>query len=495
MKLISSSARLICLLSHGTAGWVREFCAYARLAFARPTETRFFLASDAPTHERLCQFVLQTAMGSPQVAVGSSVGGESWPLVALGVLSGTSAAGLENSVQARFITRRQLVRTTWMRHDNVERGGRTRRSVVARFVLRCGGLEASHPVRSEPDVLCSPIPAQESRLRGPILALHFWLGYALEAYPAARFICKSDDDVYLHVPDIEAHLRSIPLSRAPHAYYGDFNFYHVLERPATATTGSRFAFHGFGPTFGWAKHVAAKHGYEKLCPTSNAADADGTPPAPGANATSCAGPFPYVNGPFLALGRQVVARLVWSPGVLAELERLRRLPQKHRMVVEDVWLGSALWRHVGGQLPLQLYALNSMRDSVYMDTDGFRVGQSLVVFHNRRKYINRLVVLHEYAQVEHCSLPPRWKTKLTDCCGTTEEVWRRSGRFEGGSAWPYHLLEVANQSVCAGDHEGGRTRRMLTDLRNVTTLRRLGVLRRLPAEAQGNVMSWLRRKG
>ena len=221
-----------------------------------------------------------------------SRGDEAWPFAALGVLSGTSLQ--EDSVHARFETRRRLVRSSWMMHANVDRGsGGTRRSMVVRFVLRCGGLVASHSLRSEPDVLCTPVPAQESRQRGPILALHFWLGHALKAYPAARFICKSDDDVYLHTPDLEAHLRSIPVSGAPHAYYGAFNFYHVSERPATSTQDSRFTFLGYAPSYGWAKHVARKHGYERLCPSFNASYTSGAPPQPGADAISCAGPFPY----------------------------------------------------------------------------------------------------------------------------------------------------------------------------------------------------------
>ena len=30
------------------------------------------------------------------------------------------------------------------------------------------------------------------RMRGPILALAFWLRHALRAYPSAAFVCKAD---------------------------------------------------------------------------------------------------------------------------------------------------------------------------------------------------------------------------------------------------------------------------------------------------------------
>ena len=154
----------------------------------------------------------------------------SLPFAALGVLSGTSHK--VDSVHSRFVTRRRMVRSTWMQLENINPGRGARRGMgfVVRFILRCGGLPANHSARSEPDVLCTPVPAQESRLRGPILALYFWFAHALKTYPTATYICKSDDDVFLYSPDIEAHLHSIPSASAPFAYYGAFNFYHLSER-------------------------------------------------------------------------------------------------------------------------------------------------------------------------------------------------------------------------------------------------------------------------
>ena len=127
------------------------------------------------------------------------------PLIALGVLSGTSAG--RDATAQRFKQRRDLVRSTWM--QLVQTGGMARSGIAVRFVLRCGGLPATSPVRSEADVLCADdISASESRMRGPILALHWWLQHALVAYPNTPFLCKSDDDVFLYMADIAAHLRS-----------------------------------------------------------------------------------------------------------------------------------------------------------------------------------------------------------------------------------------------------------------------------------------------
>ena len=118
------------------------------------------------------------------------------------------------------------------------------------------------------------------------------------------------------------------------------------------------------------------------------------------------------------------------------------------------------------------------------------MGKEIAIFHNRRKYINRLVVLYFYTQIEHCSLPWRWKRMGSDCCGNTQQLWRENGRFPGVSAWPLNLA-VVNHSAC-----GVRgLKRKVVDLRNVTNLRHLGILRLLPPEAQQHTTRWLRIKG
>lgn len=286
------------------------------------------------------------------------------PYAALGVLSGTVLPGGTGRSRLRYEARRESVRQSWMRFENVQR------SVVTRFVLRCGGLPAGDTVRSEPHVLCTPIPANESRQRGPILALFYWLGHAAAEYPTASFVCKADDDVFLHLPDIEAHLRSIPAVAAHSAYYGSFNYYHVREilpMPPTVERSERphkYTFHAFGPTHHWSQHVARKEqGFYRHC-------ANLTASSPG---ITCAGPFPFANGPFFALGRGLAVAVARSSGVAAEVERLRRLPRGHKVVVEDIWLGAALWRHVGGAVRVNLLSIAPLWNRVFMDTDGFRV--------------------------------------------------------------------------------------------------------------------------
>jgi hypothetical protein len=138
--------------------------------------------------------------------------------LALGILSSASSDG--KGTTDRFFRRRHVIRSSWLQYANV---GAT---VRAHFVLRCGGLgaESARAVRTENssagDLLCAPVPAADGRMRGPVLSLYFWLCHARAAYPRARFVGKADDDVYLHMPDAEALLLSIPPHSAPLALFG-----------------------------------------------------------------------------------------------------------------------------------------------------------------------------------------------------------------------------------------------------------------------------------
>lgn len=150
-------------------------------------------------------------------ATGNSV------LAALGVISATTARGK---------ARRDAARNTWLRIRSD--------AFAVRFVLRCGKL--SHAARyrlvdDHRDVLCSDIPASEGRLRGPILALAWWLKFALQAFPTAAFVCKSDSDVFLHLPDLILHMRAMlatDATRAGSAYFGNFGWFSLVHRVTSA---------------------------------------------------------------------------------------------------------------------------------------------------------------------------------------------------------------------------------------------------------------------
>ena len=142
--------------------------------------------------------------------------------LALGVLSGALPPNGSHPRADRFARRRSIIRRSWLTFPNAQEG------VVVRFVVRCGANWHGAPV-AESDVLCAPVPAG-GRLTGPILALHWWLQHALTAFATARFFGKADDDVYLHLPGIEAMLRGLPAEAAPYSYLGKMMYKIATER-------------------------------------------------------------------------------------------------------------------------------------------------------------------------------------------------------------------------------------------------------------------------
>jgi hypothetical protein len=94
-------------------------------------------------------------------------------LAAVGVLSGGGTT---------YQKRRDVVRQAWATDPPP--------AIAVAFVLRCGGLPADAPERSEPLVLCTEVASSEARFRGPLLALLAWFRHAELAYPSASFLCK-----------------------------------------------------------------------------------------------------------------------------------------------------------------------------------------------------------------------------------------------------------------------------------------------------------------
>ncbi|KAL3894479.1 MAG: hypothetical protein SGPRY_013796 [Prymnesium sp.] len=334
-------------------------------------------------------------------------------------------------------------------------------------------------------------------MRGPILALHWWLTYALSAFPRTPYICKADDDVFVFLPAIALHLRAFPHNSVPYVYYGSFSFFHVKEKRPSPSLTQSYSFHAYAPTHFYAQRESK---FARACNSSVH------------RGVQCAGPFPYANGPFLALGRALASALSQSRQVRAELDRLRVLPPNHPLIVEDVWLGAALWRHVGSSLPVHTFSLSNLWNQphpwpkqVYMDTDGCRVSNAITIFHNRRKFVNRVFVLHEFTKLSHCSILAGWRRQRRDCCnGLRAGMW--DGRLEGTHMWPNFVPIVKNihssssnkssnsnqRQSCAA--EGGKLSEIV-DLRNASELRRLGILERLPSAAQADLAGWLRRRG
>ena len=207
---------------------------------------------------------------------------------------------------------------------------------------------------AESDVLCAPVPAG-GRLTGPILALHWWLQHALTAFATARFFGKADDDVYLHLPGIEAMLRGLPAEAAPYSYLGKMMYKIATERTtltqpfpypphfahlpriqlryvqlttqqANGNGSARYDFHAFGPTAHFSRLASPPSArlttsmMDRRCATC-----------------AHAGPLPFACGPFFSMGRGVVQALLLNRSSRRalgdDLLALRSLPPTHSKVL------------------------------------------------------------------------------------------------------------------------------------------------------------------
>lgn len=371
------------------------------------------------------------------------------PFAAVGVLS--------SAVGEKYVRRRAVARESWLQFDNVGK------SVMVHFVLRCGGLPTNHTVWREAathgDVLCTDVSAAKHRKVGPTLALYHWMQHALKAYPSALFICKADDDIYAHLPDLEQTLRAIPAAEAEHAYMGHIAYWSLMQRNGT-DGGTVYGFFGYQRSPMLAAHAT------KI----RAADC-------GEQGSSCTGPFPLACGPFLALGRSTVRALLGAPGLYAEMHRFRKLSENDRWqrerILDDAWLGSALWRFVGSSLRLEIFSLHLLWGYFYSDSGGLVVGESLAVYHNRYKYYNRPRVLYHHARLAHCTLPIQWQLCIKQACKLRADAFTKEQR-----PWRIWVARAQTPQACA------LRAKPRVDLRNLSVLRELGIASALEAEAR-----------
>ena len=392
------------------------------------------------------------------------------PIGALGIVSAPSARG---------VARRAAIRDSWphILHP----------AFVVKFVLRCGGLAGvTHStLMQEAGVICADsVSASETRLRGPILALAWWLRFALAQWPYCRFICKADSDTWLVLPDLHHQLAGIIAhdrkDAGRFAYYGSFGFFSLVDvdRPV-----ARYVHRGFAPRFDLALKLLRKY-VIPLCTQDNTSSA------------RCAGPFPFAYGPIVALGRGIVEQLVAERQFADEIERLPQLipgdasasSPTAELATEDVWLGSALWRFVGANAPLRLYMLSGEQRWLYSDDHGLRVRPYIVAWHNRNKNLGRMKLLGlHYNLGHHCPIDPHWVFGERHCCGKRHvataadfvlgsAVGRRAGRDDNphSGRWPtFHIDPIYRTRGC------GLNASTPVDLANATTLSRLGIARQL----------------
>ena len=151
------------------------------------------------------------------------------------------------TVDDRYLLR-GVHRATWMapalQHPTV------RGSAVARFVARAAGAQLpalQREAREHGDVTFLNASVHAPRSTGPLLSLVAWWACAQLAWPGAMHIGKADDDVWIDLPRIGAHLHSTHAvlreqNASPRIYWG------LMEKCARTD----------GRTDGWTDGVAQR---------------------------------------------------------------------------------------------------------------------------------------------------------------------------------------------------------------------------------------------
>ena len=352
--------------------------------------------------------------------------------------------------------RRMAQRLTWMRWPNV--GNNVPAPICGAFIVRSGGTPRRqmatllHERASFRDtLLADTIAWNESRVRGPVLSLAWWLEYANRVLGHAQFIGKIDDDSYIHAPDLEALLRQTRLAAGSEAlvFLGVLTYYHWYPRLFDNTR------------HGWSYGAAFEAG--RWCRTNDlrlpahiqACGADGC--------GRCIGPFVFASGFLIILSRTLAGALVTGGRLQSDALALRRLdtaglPDKsgkvQTQVMEDVWLGSILYRFPPPQ-PVTYVSLLGGRTGLYVDTWDLRLTRSALLVHVITKQPARLFALHTLIQQPsmHCTKPFHVR-----CDGSG--VGMRRARAATGGRWcrvmpasmdgPRASPTIDRQACCSG---------------------------------------------
>ena len=287
-------------------------------------------------------------------------------LAALGILT------LEEHVRHR-----REIRATWLRRAP-EAG------ITARFVLH--GLGARTDVLGEAaqhgDVTFLRAPAVMSCKAGALRKLMLWLQCAVAAWPQAAMIGKADDDVWVHLPGVAAHVaRSLALlgwrsaaeatepgSGLVWASFESYHWHEGVHRPV-GFMGIRFAHRrlpGTGRLERCRRRLAgrllplprrdvSRAWLSSLDGDAGNGMAGSGDVAGGATAANVSGPFFFPKGPLYLISRPLVAGLLSDRWVQEEAEASILSGEREADLLEltwpweDVFIGAALARvHAGG---------------------------------------------------------------------------------------------------------------------------------------------------
>lgn len=321
------------------------------------------------------------------------------PLIALGILS-----------PPEYVSRRLTQRYTWMRYENVGHDGHA--AICALFVVRTGGAPArlSAAMTRESSVygdmlFAADVRYNESRVRGPVLCLGWWLLYAAREMRHARFIGKVDDDTYLHAPDVELLLRQTQSQLGPSAnvYLGVLTYYHWYTRLFDRTRHAWTMKQAF-EAGKWCRSTDLKlPAHLKVCGPEGCG--------------RCIGPFLFASGFLVVLSSPLLADVASSDALPSEMAAFRAIEASHlidkagdkiTLVMEDVWFGSVLFRFPPREPIKYITLLYSRGRKLHVDEWDLRITRSALLVHNPNKAPARLLALHAAMDSLHCPvLSPR----------------------------------------------------------------------------------------
>ena len=264
---------------------------------------------------------------------------------------------------------RREIRATWMRHAQAA-------NIVARFVLHGLGVRQSEleEASTHGDITFLRAPAVMSCKAGALHKLILWLECAMAAWPKAAMIGKADDDAWIHLPGVAAHvtrsLSALGWLNAPPPpcgglVWGSMESYHWHEgihRPV-GFMGMRYAYRrleGNGllercRQRGAPRLLALPRRDVPRTWLSGDKDSDDGGSWNGAGGGAPAnvtGPFFFAKGPLYLISRTLIRQLLAHPWVRAEAAAAISSGEVEAELLEltwpweDVFLGAALARAV-----------------------------------------------------------------------------------------------------------------------------------------------------
>ena len=288
-----------------------------------------------------------------------------------------SVLGIVTTQQTNY---RQAIRDSWMRHGEA--------SSVTKLVMR--GLGASEQLLREAaayrDIVFLPERERQHKASGPLISTLLWLSCAVVAWPNAALVGKSEDDVWLHLPDVYDSLRgSMAALRArgvDHLYWGLMEYYHFNESSGRPI--------GFGQVWGGKTQ---REVWQTRC-----------------RRKPWTGQFAFAKGALYFLSRAVAQRLVDEPRAKAAASRALGTAgttlsaiaggPSYKALWEDVWLGMALSNHLE---PPPNLGIVSLTFAFVSESWGVKVSPAMFLWHAKTKDERRTGFVETWARKHHCS--------------------------------------------------------------------------------------------